>query len=86
MSESSISVNENGLIKWYCNLEDHHFFCEIDEFFIADQFNLYGLKQSFDHIEDALQMILSPNTPIDENLEDDQYQMENIIKILRTLQ
>lgn len=31
-----ISVNENGWIKWYCNLEDHHFFCEIDEFFIAD--------------------------------------------------
>ncbi|CAD8167973.1 unnamed protein product [Paramecium pentaurelia] len=73
MSQSNISVNENGWIKWYCNLEDHHFFCEIDEFFIADQFNLYGLKQLFDHFEEALQMILSPNTPTDEDLEDDQF-------------
>ena len=38
------NLQENGWIKWFCNLEDHHYFCEIDEFFIADPFNLYGLK------------------------------------------
>ena len=43
--------DKQGWIKWFCNLEDHHFFCEIDEFFIADPFNLYGLKQQFDHFE-----------------------------------
>ncbi|KAM3139753.1 hypothetical protein pb186bvf_008211 [Paramecium bursaria] len=73
ITQLDISISENGWIKWFCNLEDHHYFCEIDEFFIADQFNLYGLKQSFDHFEEALQMILSPNTPSEEDLEDDQF-------------
>ncbi|MCB0368986.1 MAG: hypothetical protein KDD45_05905 [Bdellovibrionales bacterium] len=36
-------------MSWFCNLEDHQFFCKVDEEYIRDSFNLYGLKQMFDH-------------------------------------
>ena len=48
--ESEYSEEENGgWIQWFCNLEDHQFFCEVDEEFIRDNFNLYGIKQKFNH-------------------------------------
>ena len=47
--ESNHSVA--GWITWFCNLEDHQFFCEIDIDFIQDSFNLYGLKSRFAHFQ-----------------------------------
>lgn len=41
--------SESGWIQWFCSLEDHHFFCEVDEDYIRDNFNLYGLKQKISH-------------------------------------
>lgn len=32
-------------MQWFCGLEDHLFFCEINEEFIKNEFNLYGLKK-----------------------------------------
>ncbi len=32
-----------GWIKWFLSLEGHEFLVEIDEEYIKDQFNLYGL-------------------------------------------
>ena len=50
MSESEESnYSEGGWIPWFCNLEDHHFFCEVDMDYIKDSFNLYGLKKLFSH-------------------------------------
>jgi casein kinase II subunit beta len=50
MSESEESnYSEGGWISWFCNLEDHHFFCEVDQDYIKDSFNLYGLKKLFTH-------------------------------------
>ena len=43
-SEFSEDVNV-GWIQWFCGLEDHTFFCEINEDFIKNEFNLYGLKK-----------------------------------------
>jgi len=36
-----------GWIQWFCSLEGHEFMTEIDEDFIKDQFNLYGLQAKF---------------------------------------
>lgn len=59
MSDSSeySSEESEGWIRWFCNLEDHQFFCKVDEEYITDNFNLYGLKQAFDHYK-YLQLIL----------------------------
>lgn len=39
------SESAGGWISWFCELEGHDFFAEIDEEYIRDTFNLYGLKQ-----------------------------------------
>ena len=36
----------DGWIKWFCSLEGHDFLVEIDDAFIVDAFNLYGLKKT----------------------------------------
>ncbi len=58
--------------------------CEVDEEFIRDNFNLYGLKSKFNFYKwenfplyasysEALEMILSSETPDDEDLEDERF-------------
>jgi len=32
-----------GWIQWFCSLDGHEYMIEVDEAFIRDQFNLYGL-------------------------------------------
>lgn len=34
-----------GWIGWFCDLEGHEFFVEIDEEYIRDNFNLHGLRE-----------------------------------------
>ena len=52
MSETEESNHsEVNWISWFCSLEDHQFFCELDHEFITDRFNQYGLKNKFNHFE-----------------------------------
>lgn len=52
MSESDTSnYTEGGWIQWFCNLEDHHFYVEIDLEYIRDNFNLYGIKKYVSNFE-----------------------------------
>jgi casein kinase II subunit beta len=37
--------SDGGWIEWFCNLPDHFYFCEVDEDYIRDGFNIYGLKE-----------------------------------------
>ncbi len=39
------SESQGGWIQWLCELEGHEFFAEVDDEFVRDSFNLYGLKQ-----------------------------------------
>jgi casein kinase II subunit beta len=41
-------IAEGGWIQWFCSLEGNDFFVEMEEDFIRDSFNLFGLKQKFD--------------------------------------
>jgi len=34
-----------GWIQWFCDLEGHEFFIEVDEDYIRDNFNLHGLRE-----------------------------------------
>ena len=54
------SDSSGGWISWFCNLEGHEFFCEIDEEYIKDSFNLYGLKQLIPKYEFFLYNLAKP--------------------------
>lgn len=47
MDFEAISDDSGGWIQWYCSLEGHDFLVEIDEEYIKDSFNLYGLRKKF---------------------------------------
>ena len=64
---SESSEKESSWIAWFCGLEDHQIYCAVDEEFLKDQFNLYGLKRQFASYDLALQMILESDAPLDED-------------------
>ena len=45
----------------------------MDQDFIRDPLNLYGLRQMFPHFAQAFNMILDPDSPEDEDLEDPRF-------------
>eukprot|EP01071_Lankesteria_metandrocarpae_P014174 Lankesteria_metandrocarpae@DN8176_c0_g1_i1.p1 len=46
-------------IHWFLNLEGHEFLIEVEEDYIRDRFNLFGLKSQIVNFEKALSTILS---------------------------
>ena len=51
--------DEETWIEWFCRQDGNEFFCEVDEEFIDDEFNLYGLKKLVPHYNDALNTLFS---------------------------
>ncbi|RKP06554.1 casein kinase II subunit beta-like protein, partial [Thamnocephalis sphaerospora] len=45
-------------ISWFCSLPGHDFFCEVQEEFIDDEFNLTGLRGLVPYYEEALATIM----------------------------
>lgn len=39
-------ISEGGWIQWFCQLEGNEFFIEIDEDFISDHTNLFGMGKA----------------------------------------
>ena len=64
-----------GWIQWFCSLEGHEFLVEVDDEYIKDPFNLYGLQASFpkDKFKTFQKMILSPLAPNEEDLNDEHF-------------
>ena len=60
-------------ISWFVSQPGNEFLLEVEEEFIRDNFNLYGLRPMFHFYDHALEMILDPDSPSEEDLADREF-------------
>ncbi|ETV99919.1 hypothetical protein, variant [Aphanomyces invadans] len=73
--EEEEEEEELSWISWFCSLRGNEFFCEIDEDYIVDDFNLTGLNGIVPFYDYAMDMILDVETPHDEALSEGQQEI-----------
>ncbi|KAJ6237296.1 casein kinase ii subunit beta [Anaeramoeba flamelloides] len=54
--------------EWFCDLDNHEFFCEIEDEYLMDDFNFYGLKKYFKNYPFLLDTIRDIDNEVLENL------------------
>lgn len=43
--------SEGGWVQWFCSLQGHEFYTEVDDDYLRDNFNLYGLRAKIANFE-----------------------------------
>ncbi|CAI2375202.1 unnamed protein product [Moneuplotes crassus] len=68
-------MEPGGWIQWFVSLPEHDFLVEIEEQYIQDNFNLFGLKKKFDteRYSTCIKMILSNYSPSEEDLKNEDF-------------
>ncbi|KAH0924140.1 hypothetical protein HID58_024158 [Brassica napus] len=56
--ESDVSGSDTSWVSWFCSVRGNEFFCEVDDDYIQDDFNLCGLSSLVPYYEYALDLIL----------------------------
>lgn len=59
-------------VSWFCSMKGNEFFCEVDEDYIQDDFNLSGLSSQVPYYDYALEVILDADSFQDEMLTETQ--------------
>lgn len=70
--EEDEDEDELPWITWFCQLKGNEFFCEIDDEYVQDEFNLTGLPGMVPFYDNAVDMILDLESPGQDQLTDEQ--------------
>jgi len=74
-TDASVTDEDTSWISWFCSLKGNEFFCEVDDDYVQDDFNLSGLSLQVPYYEYALDLILDVDLPSDEVLSEEQHEM-----------